>query len=489
MTEKKEFGDFQTPEILAKIIVDILIEKNISPDAIIEPTCGLGSILLEANNRFTPQKTLGIEIQKKYTDIILSKKIKNVTILNSDFFTSLSSIQKFIAKTQNILFIGNPPWVTNSELSSKKSTNLPKKSNFDNIKGIDAITGKSNFDISEFIIKELVEKFSEKKTIYAFLCKTSVAKKIMNRLWKNNFLYNAAELYSIDSKKYFNAAVDSCLFILDCTKKRANKEMTIYESIENPIKKYTSGYVNNVYLEDVSKKECLEIYGKSLFTWRNGVKHDCSKVVELKEKNGNLLNGYNEIVRIESDLVFPFLKSSEVAKQETIIAKKILVTQTYVNEPTDYIKIKYPATWKYLNNHKNDFEKRKSIVYKNKCMYSMFSIGSYTFNPYKIAISGLYKSLNFKFLEPFNGKTVLLDDTCNFISFNKEEEAIFVYKLLNSSITKDYLLSRISWESKRPIKTEILNTIDLEKVAEKMNLSKEYNRLFFHEIQNTLLFA
>ena len=47
----------------------------------------------------------------------------------------------------DILILGNPPWVTNSELSSLNSNNLPKKTNFKELNGLDAITGKGNFDI------------------------------------------------------------------------------------------------------------------------------------------------------------------------------------------------------------------------------------------------------------------------------------------------------------------------------------------------------
>ena len=47
--------------------------------------------------------------------------------------------------TEEILVIGNPPWVTNSKLSSLNSTNLPIKSNFKNHSGLDAMTGKGKF--------------------------------------------------------------------------------------------------------------------------------------------------------------------------------------------------------------------------------------------------------------------------------------------------------------------------------------------------------
>ena len=201
--KKRELGDFQTPTVLADLLVNVIKEKNISLDVIVEPTCGKGSILFSAHKSFFPKKTLGIEIQKSYTDELNRNIAHNISILNKDFFVSLPDIKEFVSENENILFIGNPPWVTNSVLSTLGSSNLPDKNNFEKIRGIEAITGKSNFDISEYIIKLLIDNFHYKKSIFAFLCKISVAKKIMNRLWKNKFKYKSAEIYPIDSKNIF----------------------------------------------------------------------------------------------------------------------------------------------------------------------------------------------------------------------------------------------------------------------------------------------
>lgn len=487
--KKRELGDFQTPSVLVDLIVNILKLKKVDPKIIVEPTCGKGSILFAAHKAFNPSKSLGIEIQSMYTNKITQSLPENISILNKDFFASLPTIKEFVAENDKILFIGNPPWVTNSELSVLESNNLPAKNNFDNIRGIEAITGKSNFDISEYIIKLLIDNFSDKKSIFAFLCKISVAKKIMNRLWKCNFGYKSSEIYPIDAQKHFSAAVSACLFYLDCTEREINSELTIYDSIENPIKKYTSGFYKNVYFEDLSKKTLFEIYGKSQFIWRNGVKHDCSKVMEFTVKNDCIQNGYNEIVDIEADLVFPYLKSSDLEKKTFTDRKRILITQKFINEPTDYIQRKYPKTWAYLTEHTDDFEKRKSIIYKNKYRYSIFSVGDYTFKPYKIAISGLYKSLHFKLISPYDGKAVLLDDTCNFISFDSKEKAEFIFSLLQTEIALQYLNARISWESKRPVKTEVLNSIDFEKLAKIEHKDSSYYSLFGIPVIQNLLFG
>ena len=103
--KKRELGDFQTPQKLSELLVRLLKNKLISPEIIIEPTCGKGSILLSAYNTFKTKKTLGIEIQKEYADSLNEIVDKNITILNKDFFVSLSDIKDFISDDEHLLFV------------------------------------------------------------------------------------------------------------------------------------------------------------------------------------------------------------------------------------------------------------------------------------------------------------------------------------------------------------------------------------------------
>jgi 16S rRNA A1518/A1519 N6-dimethyltransferase RsmA/KsgA/DIM1 with predicted DNA glycosylase/AP lyase activity len=479
LTRKKEFGDFQTPLELSSLMVNILNEKNIYPNVIIEPTCGVGNILLTAYEFFHPQKAIGIEINNTYCKKVLEKSNgnRNILIVNDDIFTSMNTIKKVINDKDVCLFIGNPPWVTNSELSSVESTNVPQKNNLKNLRGIDAITGKSNFDITEYIIIKLIEEFNPQKSIFAFLCKTSVARNILKYCWKNNIYYCGASMFPVNSKQYFGAAVDACYFVIDATKKNVVVECKVFDSIENKNYKSTIGLNQNTMIVNMDTFKSHNYLGKSDYTWRNGIKHDCSKVMELDIIGSSLVNGYGETVDIESDLLYPLLKSSDIANGTIGIRKKVLVTQKRIGEETKYIQSKYPKTWQYLNDHANDFIKRKSNIYKNKPNFSIFSIGDYSFYLFKIAISGLYKKINFKIVYPIDGKPVMVDDTCNFISCKNESETHMIFSLLTDEKTRLFLESIIFWDSKRPITTEILNSIDLKKIASENHLHNHYSVL------------
>jgi hypothetical protein len=476
LARKKEFGDFQTPVELSGLMVDIINENGAYPNIIIEPTCGIGNILLTAYDLFQPQKAIGIEINNTYCKNVLEKSNgnKNIVIVNGDIFISIDIIRKEINDKDICLFIGNPPWVTNAELGSIKSTNIPRKSNIKNLRGIEAITGKSNFDITEYIIIRLIEEFNQQKSVFAFLCKTSVARSILKYCWNNSIYYREASIFPFDSKKYFDVAVDACYFVIDATEKRKVVECRVFDSVEKRNYKSTIGLYRNTMIVNIDTFISHNYLGRSDYTWRNGIKHDCSKVMEFDIVDYSYVNGYGETVDIEDDLLYPLLKSSDIANGTVAIRKKVLVTQKKVGEKTEYIQYKYPRTWQYLNDHANDFIKRKSSIYKNKPNFSIFSIGDYSFYPFKIAISGLYKKINFKLVYPADGKPVMVDDTCNFISCKNESEAHIVFSLLTDERTRLFLESIIFWDSKRPITTEILNSIDLKKIADENYLHDNY---------------
>ena len=119
----------------------MLREKHgISPDLVVEPTCGKGAFLRASLSEFGYSKIVGFDINEKYVEEAketLSKypNSENATVLAEDFFSMDwdSFLDNF---SGHILVIGNPPWVTSSELSILNSKNLPSKSNFQNRRGM-----------------------------------------------------------------------------------------------------------------------------------------------------------------------------------------------------------------------------------------------------------------------------------------------------------------------------------------------------------------
>lgn len=174
---------------LARKVCELLAGEAISPASLIEPTFGTGSFLIAAIEAFPTLKfAAGSEINHSYyetTKNLLNKTQGkcNINLIKGDFFTT---DWKDVIKSlpEPILIIGNPPWVTNTRLSTLDSSNLPKKSNYQNHRGIDAITGKSNFDISESILLRILDAIEDKQVTMAILCKTNIARRILENLWQ-----------------------------------------------------------------------------------------------------------------------------------------------------------------------------------------------------------------------------------------------------------------------------------------------------------------
>ncbi|MCK5169474.1 MAG: SAM-dependent methyltransferase, partial [Bacteroidales bacterium] len=84
------------------------------------------------------------------------------------------------------------------------------------------------------------------------------------------------------------------------------------------------------------------------------------------------------------------------------------------------------------------FSKRKSSIYKGKPLFSIFGIGDYSFKPYKVGISGMYKTTTFSLIKPNVDKPIMLDDTCYFVGFDTLIEAEITRFLLNKQETQNF---------------------------------------------------
>ena len=482
---RAEYGDFQTNEDLASKVTLHLISKKILPKVVIEPTCGKGNFIIASLKNFKSITTIfGVEIYKPYVwetkFNIINFHLENpksnkpeISILHCNVF---DFDFKNIAKQfylEEILIIGNPPWVTNSMLGSLNSMNLPRKNNFKNHSGLDAMTGKGNFDIAEFITMSLIETFQNSNGNLLLLVKNSVVKNIVFDQNKRNFKIGTIEKNSIDCKKEFNVSVEASLFYckLNSVPEFNCKEFNFYEN-QNYVQNF--GWLENKFVSNIDTyNNTKEIDGESPFVWRQGLKHDCSSIMELDKVNGHYVNGLNEEIKLESDLVYGILKSSDL--KNTVInqtRKYTIVTQKKVGQDTKYIKLEFPKTYGYLINHLSDFDARKSSIYNNKPSFSIFGIGDYSFKPYKVAISGLYKTFHFTLVLPQNEKPVMLDDTCYLIGFDKIEFAVYSLILLNSKTTMQFLKSITFSDAKRTFTKDVLMRINLLELAKNMDLKE-----------------
>lgn len=467
----KEFGDFQTPSELAFEVCQTLSRLNVRPSTIVEPTCGLGNFIQAATKVFYPADIHGFEISSEYSEFATSKFQDNdkVSISQADFFDE-DWIGRLKELPKPLLVLGNPPWVTNSQLSILDSSNVPTKKNLNGLSGLDAMTGKSNFDISEWMLTQIMNALDRQDAFLAILCKTSVARKVLKYAWKSGIRLSRASIYKIETEKHFNASVDSCLLFCEFSKSSEATDCKVFENLrgETPIGEF--GFINDELVASIDRYEKWKhLNGGNEIKWRSGIKHDCSKVIEFTKELFGYQNGSGEIIDLEDDFMYPMLKSSDLANSIVVPRRWMLVTQKTITADTAKIQDTAPKTWNYLVENGNYLDKRGSTIYKKRFRFAMFGIGDYTFSPWKVAISGFYKHLKFSVVGSSEGKPIVLDDTCYFIPFDSEVKAKHVCQLLNSKIAQEFLESFIFWDAKRPISAEILQKLNISKLDELEN--------------------
>lgn len=473
--DRVSYGDWQTPISLAEKICERHASKYGNPDIVIEPTCGLGTFIFSALAKFPNLSEIyALEINHQYIiklkyNLLLnalskpSQSYPDIYIFNADFFKFDFSyiIKRAKNNNWNLAIIGNPPWVTNSRQGTNNSSNIPLKNNNYGLKGIEAITGKSNFDISEYITLDLLKLSQINKGGISFLLKNSVIRNIMEKQKSNPLRIGEIEQGQIDASSEFNVSVEASCFSahLNCNPSMICSVRDFYD--DSHIREY--GWTDDVFVSDTALYHNFSKYDKrSTYIWRSGIKHDCTAVLELTLSDKGFTNGLGETVIIENDLIYPLLKSSDINRyQHEHFRKYIIVPQHNVGEATSILKHTHPLAYEYLLKHSKAFADRKSSIYKGKDRFSIFGIGNYSFKPYKIVVSSLYKAIRFVLISQFDGKPVMVDDTCYQLDFDNFEEATSIYNAINSKEIQALLKSLVFNDAKRVITKGLLMRLDL----------------------------
>jgi hypothetical protein len=471
VSPKKEYGDFQTPLSLARRVVALVERGEERIGTIIEPTCGVGAFLQAAAERFGGSANYwGFDVNAEYVEAARAALARigpsAATVQRRDFYTT--NWEKFLSQPVGpLLIIGNPPWITNAGMGVIRGNNLPTKSNFQGHSGLDAKTGKANFDISEWMLVRLLQALHGRRAAIAMLCKTATARKVLQHAWLNGLDVGKSSLHLIDASAEFGVSVDACLLYTHTGIAESEPTATVYGSLsfDQPLK--TFGLSAGKLVSDVETyRELRDLDGQEYRKWRSGVKHDAAPVMEFTLANGSFVNGLGERYELEDDYIFPLLKSSDLANGRLWPTRFVLLTQRRVGDTTEMIRTAAPKTWQYLHDHADQLDQRGSSIYKNRARFSIFGVGAYSFSPAKVAISGLYKNLQFRALGGSGGKPIVVDDTCYFIPCASEQEAKFFAELLNSETARRFISALVFTDAKRPVTVDILKRIDLRRLAE-----------------------
>ncbi|MEM8678097.1 MAG: SAM-dependent DNA methyltransferase [Planctomycetota bacterium] len=459
------FGDFQTPPALAEAVVRQIGNDCFKPLGIVEPTCGEGNLLAAAAAHFSDARAwLGVEINPTHLQtatrvmqpLASAQTHRDLRLIEADVFkTDWGPLLKDFPAP--LLIVGNPPWVTNTTQGRHGSHNLPEKRNREGVRGIEALTGSSNFDVAESVLNEMLDLLETRHGRLAMLCKTSVARRTLKRCWQQQRPFDRFRMFAIDSQAHFGASVDACLFMVDHLSGIPSQHCDVSE-LGQTAAQTTLGWRKDRVVGNLRDYDrSLAYYSGSPSRWRSGIKHDCAAVFELSRDGDQLKNGWNEPVDVEPEWLFPLMKSGSLLKGDAATgARWLLVTQRQLADDTRPLEWTAPKLWRYLQSHADELNRRASRVYKSRSPFAMFGIGEYTFAPWKVAISGFAKRPEFQLVGPVEGKPVVCDDTGYFLGFVTRREAELVCDALNRPATR----RAIEATAKRPVTARILNQIN-----------------------------
>jgi hypothetical protein len=216
--------------------------------------------------------------------------------------------------------------------------------------------------------------------------------------------------------------------------------------------------------------------GRGLSGWRSGIKHDCSRVFELVQSGSSYENGLGVHVDIEEDVLYPLLKSSDLARNRQP-RKWLLVPHKTMASSPENLQQSAPKAWEYLLANAALLAKRGSSIYRNRPRFSVFGVGEYSFSQWKVAISGLYKQIEFVRVPPFEGRPVVLDDTCYFFACQSKDECEFLYKIVQSEPAQEFWSAFVFWDAKRPITAQVLNLLDFAALAHATGMESDLSRI------------
>lgn len=463
----RERGDFQTPAELAARVVGAALGGR-RPRSILEPTCGRGSLLAAAIARAPSATAVGLDIDADHLAACRGAVGDRARLIEADFF-AVDWTALLASLPDPLLVIGNPPWVTSATLGALGAANAPVRSAalVDTASGgLAALTGRSNFDISEWMLWHLWPLLAARRATLAMLVKTAVARKVLARAWRGGFGPVDAALHRFDASASFQASVDACLLVCRFGPGARVETCAVHDGIGGPpIASF--GLVGDELVADVgsyTRHRKLLASGLGARRWRSGVKHDCSAVVELRRDGAVLRNSAGEAVDVEPEVLYPLFKSAGLHRG-LAPERVLLLPQRSPAEDPARLAAEAPRAWAYLRRHRPRFDARKSSIYRNRPRFSVFGVGDYSFAPWKVAVSGFYKELAFRAIGPHQGQPVLFDDTCYFVACDDRAHAERVLTALHSAPVQALLRSMVFWDAKRPITARLLQRLDLDRLV------------------------
>jgi hypothetical protein len=144
---------------------------------------------------------------------------------------------------------------------------------------------------------------------------------------------------------------------------------------------------------------------------------------------------------IEPDLVYPLLRSRDVARWRAHPSAGLLLVQDPVRRrgvEESELQVGFPRTHAYLKRFEKVLRARASrgvsdMLREGAAFYTMFAVGDYTFSPWKVVWPNIASRLDAAVVGKHEGKPVVPQHIVTLVACTTAAEAHYICALINSS--------------------------------------------------------
>ena len=362
-----------TPTNYVKELLDSVgYHKNIVNKTILENSCGDGNILVEIVNRYIEEA-----IELKFSNKKIKKGLENnifgfeidknqfeKCIRNLNLLVKKNGIQDvewkiynedYLKSEVNIQFdfiVGNPPYITYSNLSQEERTFIKDK--YETCR-------QGKFDYCYAFIEHSINSLSSEGKM-SYLIPSSIFKTVFGNKLREFMVQYIVEIKDYTKEKIFdNALVKSAIIIVD---KKDCSEKIKYINMSNDSGLY-------ILKKTIRKKWVFSNefnIGKKRFGDYFKVSHVVAtllnKAYVINEDMYDEVDEYYKVGKfmIEKDVIMPTAtpRNMRYGKEEIIIFPYKYIDNQLIKYTEKEFKNLYPGAFSYLTKFKKDLIKRKS---------------------------------------------------------------------------------------------------------------------------------
>ena len=134
---------------------------------------------------------------------------------------------------------------------------------------------------------------------------------------------------NFNSNKVFGISVSACVLIIKLSDADITTNVCEVADFSEPSRIISNIKCENGVLSN-DNENVMDFEGNSQFEWRQGVKHDCSSIMELEAVDEQTyINKKKQQIKIEKTLVYPLIKTT-IKNYEILSSNSVILMQLFL---------------------------------------------------------------------------------------------------------------------------------------------------------------